>query len=335
MRSGRTLEVSHWEAAVRGGRPPRGRSGETVLFAVLIVLALAVAATLAVRQTFGGEQATTPPPPPPPGIAALAVKIDNVAQARPHTGLGTADIVYVEPVEGGLTRLLAVYQGPAPDVVGPVRSARRSDVDLLAQFGKPVFANSGAAPELLPELRAANLVDASPETAASAYFRDAGRRAPHDLYVRPAALPDTPSPPSHEPFEFGPAAAVGTATDAHRVDYVAATYTFTWAETGHWTVSLDGTPLTSTESGQVTAATVIEQRVAVRSDEAIEDTTGARSPVVTSVGTGSATVLRDGQSHSATWSRPDASAPTRFSTLDGSPLPLSAYPVWVLLVPGS
>lgn len=79
MRSRRTLEVSHWEAAVRGGRPPRGRSGETVLFAVLIVLALAVVATLAVRQTFGGERATTPPPPPPPGIAAFAVKIDNVA----------------------------------------------------------------------------------------------------------------------------------------------------------------------------------------------------------------------------------------------------------------
>ncbi|MGH3860847.1 DUF3048 domain-containing protein [Actinokineospora sp.] len=308
---------------------------------MLILLALAVAAAFAVRDTFGGEPPSTPPRTPAAGTAALAVKIDNVIQARPHTGLGAAEVVYVEPVEGGLTRLLAIYHDTLPEVVGPVRSARRSDVDLLAQYGEPVFAYSGAAPELRPALRAANLVDASPEAVASAYSRDAGRRAPHDLYVRPSALPDTASPPTAEPFEFGAAPVAGTPTGAHRVDYVAATFTFTWSvastspESGRWTVSLDGTPLTSTESGQVTAATVIEQRVTVRADEAVEDAAGTRSPVVSSVGTGSATVLRDGQRHSAAWSRPDASAPTRFSTLDGAPLPLSAYPVWVLLVPGN
>jgi hypothetical protein len=321
---------------VRGGRPRGGRSGRTVLFGALVVIALAVAAALAVRDTFGGVAPDSPPPETEaPGTAVLAVKIDNVRQALPQTGLGAADVVYVEPVEGGLTRLLAIYHDSPPDVVGPVRSARRSDLDLLAQYGEPVFAYSGAAPELLPALREAKLVNASPETVAVAYFRDSGRRAPHDLYVRPAALPNTARPSARQPFEFGSTAA-GTPTETHRVDYGAAVYAFTWsAETGQWTVSLDGTPLTSTESGQVTAATVVEQRVAVTTEETIEDAAGTRSPVVTSVGGGSATVLRDGQRHAATWSRPDSSAPTRFQTLDGAPLPLSAYPVWVLLVPGN
>ncbi|MBC6447338.1 DUF3048 domain-containing protein [Actinokineospora sp. HBU206404] len=286
---------------------------------------------------FGGVPADdSAPRTPSPGAAVLAVKIDNVAEARPHTGLSAAEVVYVEPVEGGLTRLLALYQGTPPEVVGPVRSARRSDVDLLAQHGEPVFAYSGAAPELLPVLRGARLVEAPPEAAAPAYFRDSGRRAPHDLFVRPSSLPDTARAPAAQPLEFGPTSVTGTPTDVHRVEYVAAAYSFTWsAETGRWAVSLDGTPLTSTESGQVTAATVIEQRVTVTQDEAIEDATGARSPVVTSVGAGSATVLRDGQRHAATWSRPDPAAPTRFHTTEGAPLPLSDYPVWVLLVPGS
>ena len=65
----------------------------------------------------------------------LAVKIDNLAPARPQTGLADADIVYVLPVEGGLSRFLAVFSSPVPPVIGPVRSAREDDLELLRQFG--------------------------------------------------------------------------------------------------------------------------------------------------------------------------------------------------------
>ena len=74
----------------------------------------------------------------------LAVKIDNIVTARPQTGLQSADIVYVEPVEGGLTRFMAVFSSRVPTTVGPVRSARESDLYLLPQFGRPAFAWSGA-----------------------------------------------------------------------------------------------------------------------------------------------------------------------------------------------
>ena len=56
----------------------------------------------------------------------LAVKIDNTSPARPRIGVDAADIVYVEPVEAGLTRLLAIYASTLPPEVGPVRSARES-----------------------------------------------------------------------------------------------------------------------------------------------------------------------------------------------------------------
>jgi hypothetical protein len=64
----------------------------------------------------------------------LAVKIYDTAQAHPQAGLEDADIVYIEQVEGGLTRLAAIFSSTIPKVVGPVRSARISDIEILEQY---------------------------------------------------------------------------------------------------------------------------------------------------------------------------------------------------------
>jgi DUF3048 family protein len=79
------------------------------------------------------------------------VKIDNIAQSRSQTGLNKADIVPVLlVVEGGLTRLLASFSSERPNAVGPARSAREADLELLTQFGRPEFTYSGAKPKLPP-----------------------------------------------------------------------------------------------------------------------------------------------------------------------------------------
>ena len=70
------------------------------------------------------------------GTPIVVVKYDNTPAAQPHRGLTSADLVYVEPVEWGLTRIAAVFSTRVPAVVGPVRSARISDIDLMAQFGR-------------------------------------------------------------------------------------------------------------------------------------------------------------------------------------------------------
>src|SRR5690606_13459808 len=128
---------------------PRGRENMQQRTRGLLVTALFGLATLISactqpppqgppRQT--GEPAAAPAPAPPGAPSrvaapALGVKVDNVAAARPPTGLAPAEVVYVEPVEGGFTRLLALYGEQKPPVVGPVRSARESDLQLLAQYG--------------------------------------------------------------------------------------------------------------------------------------------------------------------------------------------------------
>ncbi len=120
--------------------------------------------------------------------SVLAVKIDNVARAKPQTGLDAADIVYVEQVEGGLSRLMAVYASKLPETVGPVRSARESDLELLRQFDDPTLAFSGAQRKLLPLIDGAPLNAQPPGRTSGAYYRGTDRPAPHNLFLRPGRL---------------------------------------------------------------------------------------------------------------------------------------------------
>jgi hypothetical protein len=262
----------------------------------------------------------------------LAVKIDNIIYARPQTGLGSADIVYVLPVEGGLTRFLAVFSSHLPPVIGPVRSAREDDLQLLAQFGRPAFAYSGAQPQLLPVVEHSRIVDLYAGIVRG-YYRDYQRIAPYNLYANPATLlaeANGASTARDIGFRFGPAPAGGTATASETVPYAAASFTFSWsAASGRWLVSMDGQPAGTTDSGQLSAATVVIQHTVVRTSPYIE--WGLLPPYAETTGSGSALVLRDGMSYPARWSRPAPDAGTTFTSATGQPMTFAPGPVWIVL----
>ncbi|MEU9340209.1 DUF3048 domain-containing protein [Streptomyces sp. NPDC048278] len=316
----------------------------TVLTAALAAVAATASLTGCTRHATtddGRTPGATPTPsegtPAPSGEQAtgsvLAVKIDNVAGARPQTGLESADVVYAEQVEGGLSRLMAVYATRLPEVVGPVRSARESDLELLRQFDRPTLAFSGAQRRLLPLIGRAPLRPESPAEASGAYYRGSGRPAPHNLYLRPAeVMPD--GAPGRAAlttgFRYGPAPAGGTATASRTVRYPAARFTFTWsASRSRWLVSMDGTPARTTAGDRLAPATVVVQHVRVRAS-AYHDVLGNNTPFTETVGSGKAEVLRDGRSFEATWSRPEAGAGTAFTGADGGPVNLADGQVWVV-----
>ena len=115
----------------------------------------------------------------------LAVKIDDTSMARPQIGLEKADLVYIEQVEGGLTRLAAIFSSVIPTEIGPVRSARISDIDILSQFGKVVFAYSGAQSLMLSVISQANLWDyGAQKSSPTIYTRDQARPAPYNMVLR-------------------------------------------------------------------------------------------------------------------------------------------------------
>ena len=310
----------------------------------------AAAAALAIGLIVALTGSSAPPPAPSPSPArllspftgepvtalgpVLAVKIDNIKEARPSTGLRSADIVYALPVEGGLSRLMAVFSSRVPPVIGPVRSAREDDLELLRQFGRPAFAYSGATPHLLPFVHRAPIVDlyAGLASVASGYFRDPKRAAPHNLYARSARLLADARGASDARdigFRFGPLPAGGREVPSYSVSYPAASFTFRWsAPAGRWLVWMDGAQALATEGGQLGGATVIIQYTQITTSRFLE--AGSRPPYAVSTGSGRAVVLRNGQEFTVRWSRPSADGGTTFTLPDGKRMLFAPGQVWVV-----
>ena len=274
---------------------------------------------------FTGEPVTSLGP-------VLAVKIDNIVMARPQTGLGRADIVYVLPVEGGLTRFMAIFSSQFPPVIGPVRSAREDDLPLLRQFGHPAFAYSGAQPHLLPVVERAPIVDLY-DGLVGGYYRGNNRVAPYNLYARTSQLLAEAHGASRAHdigFRFGPAPSGGMPTAAMTVPYPAASFTFRWSAALHrWQVWMDGVPAMTTDGGQLSTPTVVVQYTTVGVSHFPE--WGGPAPFADSTGSGRAVVLRDGKAWQVHWSRPGATAGTTFTTQSGKRMTFERGPVWVLL----
>jgi len=269
----------------------------------------------------------------------LIVKIGNTVPERPATGLARADIVYLIPVEGGLSRIMAVFSSHYPRVIGPVRSARQDDLQLLRQFGRPAFAWSGAQPQLVPVVEHSRIVDLYAGTARG-YFRTVDRVEPYNLYADTRTLLKQARHASvarNIGFRFGPPPPGGHRRTRVSVSYPAASFRFTWsARQGRWLVRMDGSPAISTGAGQLSAPTVVIQRVAVGLSRFLEQGP-MMPPDAKTVGSGTATVFRNGEAFRARWSRPAAGGGTTFTTDSGRPMTFARGPVWIVLAygPGS
>jgi hypothetical protein len=273
----------------------------------------------------------------------LAVKIGNTLPERPATGLSKADIVYLIPVEGGLSRIMAIFSSHYPRVVGPVRSARQDDIRLLSQFGRPAFAWSGAQPRLVPRVEQSRIVDlyAGIDRAAGDFYRSVDRPEPYNLYARTKALLKDASNASVARdigFRFGAAPPGGQPKRSASVSYPAASFRFTWRpKQGRWEIWMDGSPAYTTEQAKpLSAPTVVIQRVVVGLSPFLEQGP-MKPPYATTVGSGRALVLRDGEAFHAHWSRPRPDDGTTFTTNSGQPMTFARGPVWIVLAygPGS
>ena len=271
----------------------------------------------------------------------LAVKIDNIVYARPQTGLQSADLVYVIPVEGGLTRFMAVYSSHIPPVIGPVRSARQSDLDVLRQFGRPAFAWSGATPHLVPFIERASVIDLY-ALQVGGYYRSQSRVAPYNLYANTKQLMAEAKGASKARdigFRFGPVpaetgAAGGKATASYSVKYPAASYTFRWSATDkRWLTWIDGAPAMATEGGQLGGRTVVIQYTDISTSRFEEY--GGRPPYAKSTGAGKAVILRDGKEYTVRWSRPTLDGGTTYTLPNGQRMPFAPGQTWVVLAPDS
>ncbi len=270
-----------------------------------------------------------------PAAPVLAVKIDNTSSARPQAGLEAADVVYVQEVEGGVTRLVAVFSTELPDQVGPVRSARTSDIGILGSYGGPALAFTGANAGVLALLRDSPLALAGFDSSRAGYLRDQERRAPYDVLADPAVVlgrvPEA-SQARDIGFRFGRAPSGGRAVSSASYAWPSSRLTVSWsAEQERWLLTVDDEPVAAAGGGRVGADTVVFQAVPVVPSPFV-DIAGARSPEVRPIGAGEVVVLRGGRAWSGSWSRDSVESVTSFVDATGEPLRFERGQTWVVYV---
>ena len=269
----------------------------------------------------------------------MAVKIDDTSAARPQIGLEDADLVYIEQVEGGLTRLAAIFSSTIPKNIGPVRSARISDIDILAQYGKIIFAFSGAQRAMLTLISNSNLWDyGAQRSSPTIYTRDETRPGPYDMILRGDLLLEKVISDEREVavskplgWSFGEAPDGGVAIDSVSVQWPASKYEATWSKSeNRWLLSNFDKPNFSASGKQLGATTFVIQNVEM-SDSIFRASDGTYTPLSETVGTGTGYILRDGRSFKANWSRPTAESGTAWTLTDGSEIKFAAGSIWVAL----
>ena len=332
------------------------RTVRSVALAVVMVAAAcssnaqppkAAATTTTTSTTTSTTTTTVAPGPPSPltgvptnagtaanlGRPALAMKIDNSVQAMPQSGLNDTDVVIELRVEG-ISRLMAVFHTNDAALVGPTRSARFSDPDVLALFGRPLFGWSGA------NDRVTRAVYGTPwivnvnwdKVDRSAYFRRPGRPAPHNLYSKSADLFRYAQPGQAAPapiFDFVPEGQTGPAVlpiPGVSLSVGGTPSSWVWdAASSSWLRWQYGRKHESEGAGQVNATNVVILETAYKDGKA---------STAVSTGSGRVTVLTAGGAVEGTWTRADRTQRYTLAATDGSPIALRPGRTWMQLTPG-
>ncbi|PHX66999.1 MAG: hypothetical protein CK518_00990 [Actinobacteria bacterium] len=269
----------------------------------------------------------------------LVVKIDDTKYAHPQIGLEAADIVYIEQVEGGVTRLAAVFSSKIPDRIGPVRSARISDIDILSQFGRVAFAYSGAQSKLLPIIDSANLVNLGAQSQPpSIYTTDQSRNQPYAMVLRADLLMQKIIDKGYQVdraksvgWGFGKSVAQAMPISRVLIKWPAASYGATWSMSEKRWHLFHNNLINLSDTGEKLGPTTLVIQIVAISDSSYRDKFGAVTPFSQKIGTGTGYILRDGTSITATWSRESPDVGTTWRGLDGIEIPFAPGQVWVAL----
>ena len=262
---------------------------------------------------------------------ALAIKIDNSPEAMPQSGVNTADVVFEIKVEG-ISRLMAVFHSKDSAKVGPTRSARYSDPDILAIFGKPLFGWSGANDGVIKAVESSPwIVNVNWGVGGNdRYFRTKDKPAPHNLYTTTQNLfalaqPGQPAPtPLFDYLAAGEAnpSAVPLAGWSETVGTTGSQWVYDPAQKQYVRWQYGRADRTADE-GQVRADNVV--LIQAHYDGA------PMAPIAVTVGTGTAWVNTGGTVVQGTWTRTDRSQRFELKGPNGEPLKVAPGRTWIEL----
>ncbi len=252
---------------------------------------------------------------------AIVAKVGNY-DAHPASGANRADIVYEEIINDNVSRFAMVFQSQGAPEVGPIRSGRLQDVDLLGSLGAPVLAWSGGNPTVTREIRDSDLVDMSQTYCGSACFRVGFDKAPYNLYFDiDRAWEQAPAgagiPPQQFQYRAAGEQAAGLPSIGVTVKMDSYTTEWLWNDIeGVYERQQNGKPDTERNGDLITTDNVVVL-------EMIYNKGISNSPDAQSVGTGTAWVFTDGNLVHGTWTRADRLQPFTLTADDGSTILLT------------
>jgi hypothetical protein len=234
--------------------------------------------------------------------SALTIKIDNTPEAMPQAGIQDADVIYEEIVEGGITRLAAIFNSRTPTVVGPVRSVRRTDREIVFPIGG-IFAFSGGAEYAVHSIETAPVKLYDESNAGDAMYRDATREPPHNLFANAQLLMKKDGVPRPPPALFT-YRATGVAAKGPRVKSFVVGFesgyevTYDWnTQTRSWDRSLFGSPDVTANGVRLSPKNVIVMSVNYVGGVGVIDSYAQL------IGSGNLEVFTDGRLERGTWRR--------------------------------
>ena len=265
----------------------------------------------------------------------FAVKFDDTNEAHPQQGVESADIVYITEVEAGFTRLMGIYSSNYPEVLGPIRSARISDLSILGEYGKVGYLYSGAQSKMRPVISAANLVNLSAErNPPSIYFNDPARRSPYSMMVRPNLLLEKAGDVelAKEPgWQHGARAEDAKKIISAEIEWPNASYEALWSvDEKRFLLKHNGRANIASSGIQLGSTMMVIQMVKISPSE-YGDKFGGVTPKSEVIGSGHGYLLRNQRVVKALWNRASLSEPTTWSLEDGSPAYFARGQIWFFL----
>ena len=258
---------------------------------------------------------------------AVVVKVSNDPGARPQSGLDSADIVF-EAWGAGPTRFATIFQSKDAPKVGPIRSARTQDVDLVGSFNGALFACSGGNAGAIAAIRSSDLLVLT-ESQGPGWFLDKNRHRPHATFndtasLRSNAAPDRPGPAQQFQYRADGVAAVGDASQGFKlhIEAVHAEWHFV-AESNSYVRSQEGKPHVLADGTPVAFNNVIVLWIDYGHSPA-----DGRSPDGGTIGNGDAVVFTNGKMMTAKWARDDRLKPITLTDASGAPVPLTQGTTW-------
>jgi hypothetical protein len=263
---------------------------------------------------------------------AIVVKVDNSSKARPQAGLDQADIVIEQEVEGGVTRFAAIFQTSAPERIGPVRSARSTDISFLSALGRPGLAYSGANEVFDTLILRQERVRNYSASRFGGYWRDSARRAPSNLYTGMSQFStDATAPPAW--FHFSSAAPPrGLPVSSFTVSFPATNATWTWNGSA-WQRAQNGSTHRAESGAVLQAANVVVAQVGLV-DSGLRDPAGSVVPEFVWAGEGPVSVFTNGHRIDGRWIRPSLGEPAVLIDSAGGIIELTPGVTWIELTRG-